>query len=166
MTQIHHKPLYDRIRKNQNELRLIILNVAKALELLAENNIVHSDLKTENILVREKTPEEMLREDSDPAISIAETKLIDYGSSFVFNNLRQFSMATPEYMAPEILNFILYENELEYIHRLLEYVQKYHKPWVIDVWSLGCVLLEIVSGIPLWMSLKTRVKKPASSSPE
>jgi dual specificity tyrosine-phosphorylation-regulated kinase 2/3/4 len=40
-----------------------------------------------------------------------ETKLIDYGSSFVFNNLRQFSMATPEYMAPEILNFILYENE-------------------------------------------------------
>ena len=41
---------------------------------------------------------------------IMETKLIDYGSSFVFNNLRQFSMATPEYMAPEILNFILYEN--------------------------------------------------------
>jgi hypothetical protein len=26
---------------------------------------------------------------------IAEIKLIDYGSSFVFNNLRQFSMATP-----------------------------------------------------------------------
>lgn len=95
----------------------------------------------------------------DPDISIAETKLIDYGSSFVFNNLRQFSMATPEYMAPEILNFILYENELEYIHKLLEYVQKYNKPWVIDVWSLGCVVLEVISGIPLWMSLKTIVKK-------
>lgn len=95
----------------------------------------------------------------DPEISIAETKLIDYGSSFVFNNLRQFSMATPQYMAPEILNFILYENQLEYIHKLLEYVQKYNKPWVIDVWSLGCVVLEVISGIPLWMSLKTIVKK-------
>ena len=50
-------------------------------------------------------------------------------------------MATPEYMAPEILNFILYENEFEYIPKLLEYVQKYTNPWVIDVWSLGSVLL-------------------------
>jgi serine/threonine protein kinase len=32
--------------------------VAKALELLSENNIVHSDLKTENILVRLKSEEE------------------------------------------------------------------------------------------------------------
>lgn len=31
----------------------------------------------------------------DQSSSIAEVKLIDYGSSFVFNNLRQFSMATP-----------------------------------------------------------------------
>ena len=71
-------------------------------------------------------------------------------------------MATPEYMAPEILNFILYENELEYIPKLFEYVEKYNKPWVIDVWSLGCVILEIVSGIPLWMSLKTVVRKKST----
>jgi dual specificity tyrosine-phosphorylation-regulated kinase 2/3/4 len=31
---------------------------------------------------------------------IEDVKLIDYGSSFTFNNLKQFSMATPEYMAP------------------------------------------------------------------
>ena len=70
------------------------MEVAKALELLAENNIVHSDLKTENILVRNKTQEETTSQNDD-GTSIAETKLIDYGSSFVFNNLRQFSMATP-----------------------------------------------------------------------
>jgi hypothetical protein len=34
------------IRKDQTLLRKIILEVAKALHLLAENNIVHSDLKT------------------------------------------------------------------------------------------------------------------------
>lgn len=38
-------------------------------------------------------------------------------------------------------------------------MQKYTNPWVIDVWSLGSVLLEIVSGVPLWMSLKTIVNR-------
>lgn len=38
-------------------------------------------------------------------------------------------------------------------------MQKYNHPWVIDVWSLGSVLLEIVSGVPLWMSLKTIVRR-------
>ncbi len=33
--------------------------MARALELLSENNIVHSDLKTENILVRLKTEDEI-----------------------------------------------------------------------------------------------------------
>ena len=66
-------------------------------------------MKTENVLVRLKSEEEV-RESGEGESQILETKLIDYGSSFVFNNLRQFSMATPEYMAPEILNFILYEN--------------------------------------------------------
>ncbi len=28
---------------------------------------------------------------------------------------------------------------------------------MIDVWSLGCVILEIINGLPLWMSLKTRI---------
>jgi dual specificity tyrosine-phosphorylation-regulated kinase 2/3/4 len=29
---------------------------------------------------------------------------------------------------------------------------------VFDVWSLGSILLEIISGFPLWLSLKSRVK--------
>ena len=68
-------------------------------------------------------------------------------------------MATPEYMCPEILNYILYENQLNFHQSLLKYLNKYGKPWVIDIWSLGCVILEVISGIPLWMSLKTIVVK-------
>lgn len=66
-------------------------------------------------------------------------------------------MATPEYMAPEILNYILYQNQMRHLPKMLAYLKNYNKPYVIDVWSLGCVALEIVSGVPLWMSLKTIV---------
>ena len=59
MYRIYYRDFYTRIKNNQNELRKIILDVAKALELLSENNIVHSDLKTENILVRLKTEDEI-----------------------------------------------------------------------------------------------------------
>jgi len=31
-------------------------------------------------------------------------------------------------------------------------------PWSIDVWSLGAIILEIITGVPLWMSLKCRVE--------
>ena len=32
-------------------------------------------------------------------------------------------------------------------------MEDYQRPWAVDMWSLGCVLLEIVVGVPLWMSL-------------
>ena len=69
-------------------------------------------------------------------------------------------------MCPEILNYILYENSLNYHQSLLKYLVKYQKPWVIDIWSLGSVILEIISGIPLWMSLKTLVTVKGKESIE
>jgi len=55
------------------------------------HNIVHSDLKTENILLKTRRKEDM-REGLN---YIKGVKLIDFGSSFLFTNLKQFSMATP-----------------------------------------------------------------------
>jgi dual specificity tyrosine-phosphorylation-regulated kinase 2/3/4 len=72
------------------------------------HNIVHSDLKTENILIKTRRKEELNNGQS----FIKVLKLIDFGSSFLFTNLKQFSMATPEYMPPEILNYILFQNKL------------------------------------------------------
>jgi dual specificity tyrosine-phosphorylation-regulated kinase 2/3/4 len=64
-------------------------------------------------------------------------------------------MATPEYMPPEILNYILFQNDLEYDKELLKKIEQYKNPWVIDIWSVGCIILEIVCGVPLWMSIKS-----------
>mgnify|MGYP000353788846 CR=1 FL=1 len=86
---IKYKPLYSELRKNTSFLKTMILQVAEALDLLTKNRIVHSDIKTENIL--------MNIQDSHPKF---EFKLIDYGSSFIFENLKQYKLATPEYMCP------------------------------------------------------------------
>jgi dual specificity tyrosine-phosphorylation-regulated kinase 2/3/4 len=78
----------------------MVYQIAQALDLLSKHKIVHSDIKTENILMK--------IHETHPKY---EFKLIDYGSSFVFENLKQYKLATPEYMCPELLNYILYENK-------------------------------------------------------
>lgn len=40
---------------------------------------------------------------------------------------------------------------------MLRKMDKYLNPWTIDIWSLGCIILEIVSGLPLWMSIPTKI---------
>lgn len=30
-------------------------------------------------------------------------------------------------------------------------------PYIFDMWSLGSILVEVLSGFPLWLSLKSRV---------
>ncbi|CAD8110996.1 unnamed protein product [Paramecium primaurelia] len=146
------KPLYICLKQDLNILKKIIKDVAHALILLTEQRIVHCDLKTENILIKKSRC-------LNGSYIITQTKLIDYGSSFIFDDLSQFSMATPEYMSPEILNYIQYENGKDYDIKLFEVLQNYYKPWVIDIWSLGCVILEIVYGIPLWLQNKIIVKQ-------
>ncbi len=68
--EITYKPFYKHLAKHPAALERLLVSVVKALLLLSQERIVHSDLKTENILVRTKGNE------------LLETKLIDYGSSF------------------------------------------------------------------------------------
>lgn len=51
----------------------MVYQIAQALDLLSKNKIVHSDIKTENILLN--------THENHPRYQF---KLIDYGSSFVF----------------------------------------------------------------------------------
>lgn len=46
--------LYHSIRKDLKLLKRIIIDIAEALLVLSDNRIVHSDVKTENILIKTK----------------------------------------------------------------------------------------------------------------
>eukprot|EP00826_Nyctotherus_ovalis_P015613 TRINITY_DN14459_c0_g1_i1.p1 TRINITY_DN14459_c0_g1~~TRINITY_DN14459_c0_g1_i1.p1 ORF type:complete len:125 (+),score=12.40 TRINITY_DN14459_c0_g1_i1:138-512(+) len=37
------------------------------------------------------------------------------------------------------------------------------KGWSVDMFSLGAILLEILTGVPLWLSMKARIDTPNGS---
>ena len=68
--------------------------MAQVLDCLANNLIVHADLKPDNILI-----------DFDGK-RITGIKLIDFGSAFSFMNASNITATTPEYLAPEVLLYL------------------------------------------------------------
>ncbi len=85
------------------------IQVASAIEFLHKNNLMHRDLKPENCLI-----------DSGDNI-----KLCDFGWTVECNRNRVTFCGTYEYMAPEIIRELPYNN-------------------LIDSWSLGILLYEMI----------------------
>lgn len=77
--------------------------MVEIFEVLAKFGIVHGDLKPDNILV------EFEQDCSD----IKQIKLIDFGSAFEFHNVTQVTATTPEYLAPELLEFLESRNNMQ-----------------------------------------------------
>jgi serine/threonine protein kinase len=74
------------------------------------------------------------------------------------------STATPEYQSPEVLKYLHHiqssqnlsdKEKTEGSQNLFSSLDGHS----IDVWSLGITLLEILSGLPVWMQVETQVMK-------
>ena len=129
-------------------LQKFIRSISEALILLADYKIVHSDLKPDNILM------ELNKNNED----FEKVKLIDFGSAYSFDEAGNISMATPEYMPPEVLELILNANKYTGPHKSqIEALSEVSQPWSVDVWSLASIVLEILIGIPHWISYKCKV---------
>lgn len=88
-------------------------------------------------------------------------KIIDLGSAFLLNEQEtklkdqiEFGQSTPEYLPPEIQLYLTRKFTQQNNYQISDFSEI---AFVFDVWSLGSILLEIISGFPLWLSLKARV---------
>ncbi|XP_028754787.1 serine/threonine-protein kinase STE11-like isoform X2 [Neltuma alba] len=105
---------------------LLIRNFTKqilsGLDYLSNKRVVHRDIKPANLLV-----------DSNNIV-----KLIDFGSAkHPAESVGQHSMpGTPYYAAPEVLQNIEYRT--------------WHEASAADIWSLGCVIIEMFTGEHPW----------------
>ena len=98
-------------------VRKIAIQLLYSLNFLYGHNIIHCDLKPENIIFRQygKTG----------------IKVIDFGSS-CFKNEKIYSYIQSRfYRAPEILMGLSYGLE-------------------IDMWSFGCIIAELYTGVPIF----------------
>ncbi|XP_078270843.1 serine/threonine-protein kinase 33 isoform X2 [Rhinoraja longicauda] len=111
----------------ENETRHVIHSLASAIAYLHKNDIVHRDLKLENILVKNiETSSEL-----DMKLNI---KVTDFGLSVQkggvgSDKMLQATCGTPMYMAPEVLSAHQYTQQC-------------------DAWSIGVIMYTLLSGAP------------------
>lgn len=100
--------------------------VIRTLSFLKSLNIVHCDLKPENILLPASvTP------GSEPSPSRTRVKVIDFGSSCYVDQRVFTYIQSRFYRAPEVILGLAYGS-------------------AIDMWSIACVLAELLTGTPLF----------------
>lgn len=105
---------------------VIVRRVVDAVAYLHEHNIVHRDLKLENLLFKSK-PDDNNRQ------SLTEIRVIDFGLSRRYNTHHRFAslpkltsfVGTKFYVAPEVLNH-------SYTH-------------AVDIWSIGVLAYALLS---------------------
>lgn len=112
---------------NENETRHVIHSLASAIAYLHKNDIVHRDLKLENILVKNIENSSEL----DMKLNI---KVTDFGLSVQkggvgSDKMLQATCGTPMYMAPEVLSAHQYTQQC-------------------DTWSIGVIMYTLLSGAP------------------
>ena len=67
---ISHMELYSKIKSNKTLLKIFLTKIFEAFDLLQLNDIIHADVKSDNILV------------TFDGKDITDVKIIDFGSSF------------------------------------------------------------------------------------
>ena len=131
---------------NLDEITDLLMQLNNTFKIMAKNNIIHGDLKLENIIFNKTNDNKLLY------------KLTDYGVSKEFLKLAEsfFNKGKPEYLAPEVLNG-------EDIN-----IQS-------DLWSLGVVLYTLFfrtepykgkNNIEVLNSINSQTKLKSSNNPE
>lgn len=144
---VNHSAVYFRLLKDPSKLSDFIRKVVLALQVFSKLQIVHFDLKPENILV-----------ETDENNDIVDIRIIDLGSAFQLEDIGNLTGATPEYLPPEVL-IILNNSFKKGNNSQIENLSELVNSWSVDIWSLGAIILEIIIGLPHWISYKCKVSR-------
>ncbi|XP_045413414.1 serine/threonine-protein kinase 33 isoform X1 [Lemur catta] len=115
---------------SENETRWIIQSLASAIAYLHSNDIVHRDLKLENIMVKSS----FIDDNNELNLNI---KVTDFGLAVKkqgrSEGMLQTTCGTPIYMAPEVINAHDYSQQC-------------------DIWSIGVIMYILLCGEPPFLA--------------
>ncbi|XP_045917264.1 serine/threonine-protein kinase 17A [Micropterus dolomieu] len=102
---------------SEDDVKRLMRQILEGVSFLHQNNVVHLDLKPQNILLTSSSP-------------LGDIKIVDFGLSRMVSSHRELReiMGTPEYVAPEILNY--------------EPIST-----ATDMWSIGVLAYVMLTGI-------------------
>ncbi|CAN0021948.1 unnamed protein product, partial [Hapterophycus canaliculatus] len=150
--------LYELLKQNQFRglplplIRHFIKQILEALQALEQANVIHCDLKPENVLLMNKTPdgEEAARGGRGgggrggsggvgggggaafgSSGAANRLKVIDFGSACYEGQTMYSYIQSRFYRSPEVLLGLPYDG-------------------AIDIWSLGCISVELFLGLPIF----------------
>ena len=115
--------------------QFLMRQIVEALKYLHDSNIMHRDLKLDNILLN-------FKDENDKNILNmygAEVKIIDFGFASYINkkmDLHKSVLGSPLYMDPKMLNIFLHKGNKDNFG----YDEK------IDIWSLGNICYQMLMG--------------------
>ena len=122
-------------------IQYIMKQIIEALIYIHGRNIIHRDLKSQNIMVNFPTEKDKL----ELNMMKSQIKLIDFGISIQlqsFNSKACSIVGTPTYMDPVILEKFI-ENQK---HQETNYQNSITYGKEADIWSLGCICYELLIG--------------------
>ncbi|KAM6971411.1 serine/threonine-protein kinase 17A [Tautogolabrus adspersus] len=102
---------------SEDDVKRLMRQILEGVSFLHQNNVVHLDLKPQNILLTSSSP-------------LGDIKIVDFGLSRMVSSHQELReiMGTPEYVAPEILNY--------------EPIST-----ATDMWSIGVLAYVMLTGI-------------------
>ena len=126
--------LYELIKQNQyrglglNLVRVFAGQLLDAMSMLKDAHIIHCDLKPENILLTAYAviPIDLTCSEESPTI-----KVVDFGSACHERHTVFTYIQSRFYRSPEVMLGLPYST-------------------AIDMWSVGCIAVELFLGLPLF----------------
>ncbi|QBM85807.1 mitogen-activated protein kinase kinase kinase [Metschnikowia aff. pulcherrima] len=107
-------------------VKFITRQVLEGLKYLHENGILHRDLKADNLLL-----------EIDGVCKISDFGISKRSQDIYSNNAEMSMQGTVFWMAPEVIHSMVEDKKQGYSAK-------------VDIWSLGCVMLEMFAGQRPW----------------